>query len=227
MSTWYSLPPRILQTLAWAPTRLLLNFFCHFEVKGKENLGGLTQAIFAVNHSNELDPIVLTAALSPLGRFAPMFYVGDPDEEFNHEKFGWRRFIYKRWFFRAWGSYPIFPGSKNYEKSLKNHDEILKDGGSLCIFPEGWITRDGKLQEAHGGVAFLSHFTGVTIVPVGLSGTFKLSPKLFLRGKRKISLHFGSPFSQNDLFGVVEPTIPEHYKSVAQIVMSGIARLLN
>ena len=227
MTKWYSLPPRVLQTLAWAPTRfLLLNFFCHFEVKGKENLKGLRQAIFAVNHSNELDPIVLTAALSPLGGFAPMFYVGAPTEEFNDDRFGWRRYIYKDWFFKGWGSYPIRPGLKNYEKSLKSHEEILKDGGSLCMFPEGGITKDGLLREGHGGISFLSHKTGVPIVPVAIVGTFTLSPSVFLSGKRRISLRFATPLSQNDLFGNIEPTTPEHYKSAAKVVMKGISELL-
>jgi len=73
MLKWYSWVPRILQMLAWVPTRLLLAGFCRFQVSGIENLKGLRQAIFAVNHASELDPIILTAALSPIGRFSPMF----------------------------------------------------------------------------------------------------------------------------------------------------------
>ena len=79
--------PRTLQTLAWIPTRLILNAFAHFKVRGQENLRGINQAIFAVNHASELDPIVLTAALSPLGRFAPMFYVVAPPKEFKDPQY--------------------------------------------------------------------------------------------------------------------------------------------
>ena len=42
----YVIVPRILQTLAWAPTRAIFAVFCRFEVRGIENLNGFSQAIF-------------------------------------------------------------------------------------------------------------------------------------------------------------------------------------
>ena len=220
----YSIPPRILQTLAWGPTRLLLNFFCHFEVRGVENLKGLSQAIFAVNHSSELDPIILTAALNPLGRFAPMFYIAGPAKFFNDKTFGWRRYLYTtKWFFRSWGAYPHIPGHKNYAISLQHHKEILNDGGSICIFPEGWKTRDGELQVGHGGVAFLSHSTNIPIVPTAIAGAYSLSTPEFLKRKRKIVLCFGTPINTSRVIPLTDqPLSAEVYRVGAQIVMKSI-----
>lgn len=225
--TLYSIPPRVLQTIAWGPTRLLLKFFCHFEVQGTEHIRGLSQAIFAVNHSNELDPIVLTAALNPLGRFAPMYYLASAVANFRDPKFGWRRYIYGNIFFKAWGAYPIQQGLRNYEKSLETHVALLKEGGSLCVFPEGGITRDGKLQVGRGGVSYLAYKTGVAIVPVAINGTFHLDSGSFLRGSSKVVLAFGEPVLWEDLMGSPhnEPSI-EDFRGGAQRLMEKIEALL-
>src|SRR5579872_1064487 len=152
MPTRYSWLPRILQTTVWFPVRLLLMVFAHVEVQGKEHLKGVKQAIFAINHANELDSIIITAALSPLGRFAPFFYVLAPFADFKHERFGWRRHVYNPKFFKAWGAYPVERGSRDYAHSLHDHIQLLRDGHTLCIFPEGGIARDGAHTKAHGGV---------------------------------------------------------------------------
>ena len=102
---WYKIVPRILQTIAWGPTRLAFNHFAEFEVHGLENLEGLPQAIFAANHESEMDPIIVTAALSPFSKFAPMFYLAHPPHIFKEKVFGWRRFLYKPIFFKSWGAY--------------------------------------------------------------------------------------------------------------------------
>lgn len=220
----YSWTPRLLQTLAWIPTRLILNTCGHFKVKGTENLKGIPQALFAVNHASEIDPIVLTAALSPIGRFSPMFYVTAPVSNFKSDEFGLRRFIYTGFFFKAWGAYPIQRGLHNYADTLKDYVDILDTGGSVCIFPEGGITKDGNLREAHGGVAFLSHTCKVPIVPVAITGTYGLSTASLLMGKNHITLNFGKPETVS--FPNLSTIEPMHYKSAAQIVMAHIKALI-
>lgn len=227
MPKLYSLPPRILQTFAWLPTRFLLMFFSGFKVYGKENLERIDQAIFAVNHASELDPIVLTAALSPIGKFSPMFYVSAEVKKLDDPKrFGWRRHLYKHeWFFKFWGSYPIQEGLRNYEMTLKNHLKLLREGRSLCMFPEGKMTRDGSLGEGHGGIVFLHHKSVVPIVPVCIRGTFKTTFRGFLGGKHKIDIHFGKPLYFNSLMGIPDVSIVK-YKEISQQVVFEISKCL-
>src|SRR3990167_6062683 len=68
--------PRILQTLVWIPTRIVLTALTGFEIKGKENLRK-TQGpvIFASNHESEMDVIFIPAALTPFSPLFPIFYV--------------------------------------------------------------------------------------------------------------------------------------------------------
>lgn len=222
----YSLIPRVLQTIAWLPTRLLLNFFCSFKVRGKQNLNGLTQAIFAVNHASELDPIILTGALSPFGSFAPMFYVTAPTNEFSDRRFGWRRHIYKSWFFKSWGAYSFLRGLQDYSQSLQVYLDILQDGGSICIFPEGGVTKNGNLREGRGGVGFLSHRTGIPIVPVAIEGSYRTTPKNFLSRSKRFSATFGSPIHPQELF-TPDSIFPDAYKDAAQRSMTEIGKLMS
>lgn len=223
---WYSLPPRLLQTFAWGPTRTLLNTFTHFRVRGAHRIRHLRQAIFAANHANELDPIIVTAALSPLGRFAPMYYVARGRDFYPKHEFGWKSFIYGGTFFKAWGAYPALAGMKDYARSLEAHHALLRHGHSLCMFPEGGRTRDGNLREAHGGIGYLLHATQVPVVPVAIKGTFQLSPQKFLSGRHRVSVTFGEPLLHGHLYeNIVEPT-PEHHKLSAQRILSEVANLL-
>lgn len=217
----YSFVPRVLQLLAWAPTVLILKLFCHYKVYRRENLKGLQQAIFACNHSGELDPILVTAAVLPLG-FTPMFYVAAPDKEFNHSFFGWRRYFYKGSFFRAWGSYPIARGTHDYATSLAAHERIIKDGHNMCIFPEGGVSTTGEIREGRGGVGYLLYATGVPVVPVYIAGTGRDTSAPIFSGKKKISVTFGEPVQRSAL-----PSGPsvENYKLAVARIMSSVKKL--
>lgn len=212
---FYSIIPRVLQFIAWWPTYFAFRFFYGFEAKGMKNLRGLKQAIFACNHSNELDTIMLTAAATPFGPFAPMFYVSRETSFYKDDEFGWRKYLYGEFFFALWGAFKAYAGLKDYEKSLKNHIQLLGDGYSLCIFPEGGMTKDGKMREGHGGVSFLSYKTGVPVVPVHIKGTYKFSFASRRPRGKGVTLVFGKPMYIKE----------ENFKQDAQKIMAEIAAL--
>ncbi len=217
----HQLAPLFIQTLSWFPTRLLFTFFGSFEVRGQENLNGISQAIFAVNHASEIDPIALTLAVRPL-RFAPMFYVVAPAKEFKDERFHWRRYIYISALFKACGAYETIRGLHDYEKSLAAHIQLLKRGWNLCIFPEGGITKTGELKEPRGGVIHLARASGVPIVPVAITGTYNITPRLFFTRKRHIVLEFGKPILAKN----ISATSAEQYHNEAAHIFSNIFTML-
>lgn len=217
----YSLVPRVLQTLAWIPTILIFKLLCGFKVSGLENLQVQKQVIFACNHAGELDPIAVTAAVFLVG-FSPMFFVNAPDKEFADSFFGWRRHIYKSWFFRAWGSYPLVRGAKDYAVSLAEHERILKDGYSLCMFPEGVVSTTGEIREGKGGVGYLAHVTNSVVIPTRVRGTARHSDPGIFSGKKIISVSFGAPMHWD---GSKLQTSPSMYKDFAQVLMQRIKEL--
>ncbi len=116
--------PFVLQTIVWIPTRLFLKFFFHFEVHEVENIKKLKKpVIFAVNHSSELDPILVTAALPFLSKLSPMFYTSR--ERTFYKKSGMSSLFYGGFFFKLWGAYPVHIGIRNYEKAMMPHIEVL------------------------------------------------------------------------------------------------------
>jgi len=219
---WYAYSPLVLQKFIWIPTNIVLGLFCRMETYGLENLSGLTtNAIFALNHSSEMDVFLLPAALPFLSRYSPIFYTSR--EKTFYINAGWRQMFYGGAFFKAWGAYPVTTGLNDYAASLKNQLAILRDGGSLCIFPEGSVTKDGLIRPAKGGVAHLSYATKLPIVPVRLGGTFKISLVGLLLGRQTLSISFGKPNWE----AANAPRIPSYdaFKDYAQNVMKEIKKL--
>lgn len=224
MKKLYFIPPLILQTLIWIPTRLVLIFFVGLKVNGIENLKGLEKGvIFASNHANALDPILLPASLPFLSKFMPMFYTSR--ENTFYKRLWMRIFFSSGLFFKAWGSYAVGIGIHNYEESLKPHIKILNDKHSLFIFPEGGTTKDGDFKEAKGGVAFLAHKTNLPVVPIGINSTYNVSWKNFFLRKRKIVLNIGKPIYLKDIFDNKKEITIDDYKSGANKIMEEIKKL--
>jgi 1-acyl-sn-glycerol-3-phosphate acyltransferase len=110
------------------------------------------------------------------------------------------------WFFRLAKAIPIAPqkvDAQIYEQAFARAREVLDDGDLLCIFPEGAISRDGKVAEFKGGVMRLLESNPVPVVPLALQnlwGSFfsraggKAMTKPFRRGVfSRVDLVAGDP----------------------------------
>ena len=79
------------------------------------------------------------------------------------------------WFFRLAKAIPIAAQKVDgqiYEQAFARAKEVLDDGDLLCIFPEGAISRDGKLGEFKGGVMRLLATNPVPVVPIALQNVW-------------------------------------------------------
>ena len=76
-----------------------------------------------------------------------------------------------------------------------------------------------------GGIAFLAHATWVPIVPVAMSGHFKMRPIDFLLRRRSLAINYGKPIYPTELFSKGSNPTPDEYKTATQIVMEKIAGL--
>ncbi len=77
--------------------------------------------------------------------------------------------------------------------------DVIADGNSLIIYPEGGRSPDGWGQDFKGGAAYLSMRTGAPIIPVHLDGT----GEIFGKGAKKLSpgrttVLFGTPLTAGD-----------------------------
>lgn len=156
------------------------------EVHGLDRLDGVEgPVIFAANHHSHLDtPLILGALPS---RFAnKLFVVGAADYFFTNR-------------FTSATSALILNAvpmerDKVERRSAAMARELLAEGWSMLIFPEGGRSPDGWGQPFKGGVAYLSIKTNAPVVPVHLWGTDRLLPKGAKRLKTGSStITFGAP----------------------------------
>ena len=218
MPPLYNLPPLILQTLIWIPTRIVLKYMYHLEIRGLEHIKNLNRGVvFAANHTSELDAILIPACLPFLSKHMPMFYTCREKSFYKDKRFGWKKHIYGGIFFNVWGAFEVAVGKKDYTQALAQHEHILKDGHSVCIFPEAKKNPEEFDLRAKGGVAYLAFAAHVPIVPVKIEGAVK---------KDKIVVSFGKPLYEKDLFpNPNAPTISESkndFKDAAALVMKKI-----
>lgn len=202
--------PRIIQQLSYWPIYLGLKIFFKFSIEGQENLKGLEDksVIFASNHASYIDGPICAAAM-PKGGIVPTKF------------FPIRFTAFKKFFKVKTNSFPfplsvlttlyvVYNGSIPVEKNKGDLNvsladaigELKKGKTKLWIYPEGGITKDGKLQQGKRGITFLHQKTNVPIVPVGIKGNFgilslKNFPK-YLFGFRKLTIKIGKPIYSLD-----------------------------
>ena len=224
---FYRIIPNIFQHLFWIPVRFILHLFYGYTVRGKENLRGVDFShgvIFASNHAAKIDPVVFVAALSPFSSFYPIFSVTMMPTEY--QKHGAIRHLMKPLVASVYGGYPVEKGLANYDKALRHHIHILADSGSIFIFPEGRMTRDGVLSEPRPGVGFLAERSGAVVIPVGIKGTYEHRLFKGVSRKQPFSITFGKPLNPSDLLEDAPIHKPERYYYVAGKIMEGITEAL-
>lgn len=157
------LPDKWVKYLSKKIVNQYLHKYANIHIHGNDNLKGITTpTIFVCNHLSNADALVLTQALKEID---PTFVAGI--KLLNNAVTSLGANVVKRTH--------IIPNSTDTE-GIKKTIQIIKDGGSLLIFPEGTRSRTGALLEGKKGILLIARLTGAPIVPIGLYGTEKLMP---------------------------------------------------
>lgn len=151
----------------------LYRIFYRIEITGQENkdkAGEQGGYIICANHLNYLDAAAIVLLSKERIRFIAKHDLG--------------RIGILRWLEHLFDIIPIKRNTQDME-GMKRCLKALKNNEILAIFPEG--TRKGmeKNVKAKNGAAFMAIRTGKPVVPVGISGTFKIFSK--------VKINFGEP----------------------------------
>lgn len=98
-------------------------------------------------------------------------------------------------------TFPVDPNEPDRE-ALRYAEDLLKAGQPLVVFPEGYCSSNGELNEIQPGAVMLALRAKVPIVPVGLWGTQSVMPygSLVMRPTlNRVRVHFGKPLRFDDL----------------------------
>ena len=176
-------------TLRWL-VRLVAGAFYRVSVTGMTHVPASGGAILVANHISWIDGVLLLIT-SP----RPIRMLGYAD------------YMEKPWIrplARLMGVIPIRPGAgrKSIVASLRQASDAAKRGELVCVFPEGAISRDGKLGEFKPGVLRILRQSGVPVIPVYLDGLWgsifsyrdgKILWKWPRRWRYPVLIHYGTP----------------------------------
>ena len=173
------------------PLRLMVRGLASPEVTGLDRLDHLTRladpppAIFTPNHHSHLDTSLMIRSIPRCWR-RNLVVAAAADYFFDKH---WKAALSAL----SLNAIPIDREVAGRRSSDMFRD-LIADGHSLLIYPEGGRSPDGLGQEFKGGAAYLSSRTGVPIIPVFIDGTGSIFGKGMKRptpGRTKVV--FGAP----------------------------------
>lgn len=169
--------------------------------------------IFVANHASHLDtPLILLSLPDAWRRRTAVAAAAD--------------YFFDTWW-RAVGSsllFNTFPIDRRGGTMATTPAEVLADGWSLVIFPEGTRSKDGWVGGFRLGAAYLAVEHQVPVIPVAHRGTFAAMPRGVGwptrqgRRRRQLTVRFGEP---------LVPGEGESVREFAPRVRSAVARLLD
>ena len=169
-------------------TRPLTHLVASPTVRGDELLELVTApAIFVANHTSHLDTPLLLSVLPP--RLRHRLVVAAAADTFFDRR--WKAHLFAF-------ALPAIPIERRRINRQSGDDaaELIEDGWSLIIYPEGGRSTDGWQQEFGGSAAYLAVRTGRPVVPVHIDGTWRVLPKGGERIHRsRTAVTFGTPIS--------------------------------
>ena len=119
-------------------------------------------AVFVSNHQSFLDMIWISFCIP--AKYRRNIYVT------GKKKFAFLRFLF-----------PVFPvlslDDTNSVDVLKANADLLRQGKSLFIFPEGTRTPDGNIGVFKSGAAYLAWNLKKKVVPIGINGAYEIWPR--------------------------------------------------
>ena len=164
---------------SYYPAKLWGTLFCRMlllplKVEGRGKLDKKASYVFVANHQGAMDIFLVYALLGhnfkwmmkKSLRMVPL--VGEA--------------CYKADFIFVDRSSP-----KGVKDTITNARDILKDGTSLMIFPEGSRTFNGRMIPFKNGAFFLADALQLPVVPITIDGSFDVLPRT--RGVNFVNFH--------------------------------------
>jgi 1-acyl-sn-glycerol-3-phosphate acyltransferase len=99
------------------------------------------------------------------------------------------------WVLRNAGAFPVRRGEGDRE-AIATAIRILRDGGTVAMYPEGTRNRDGQAR-IHTGAARLALSTRAALVPVAVTGTDRV--RLWPPRIPRFQVAYGPPIRLDDL----------------------------
>lgn len=163
-----------------------------FHVKGRELLEGLTlPALLIANHSSHVDTVSIRRALP--SRIRRRLAIAAATDYFYRGRMG-------AVFSLLLNTFP-FSREGAVRASMEYCGELVDEGWSLLVYPEGTRSPTGELLPFKSGIGLLAQELGVPIVPIAVDGGQRVLPKgRSIPRPGPVTVRFGEPikFARGD-----------------------------
>ncbi len=155
----------------------LARVFARIRVEGREHLEKIDRpVIFAANHQSHMDTPVILAALPPRLRYrlAPAMAKEFFKAHFFPAEYGRRAWLTNsaNYYLAAlfFNAFPLPQREAGARRTLRYIGEVIEDGFSVLIFPEGRRTEQGEIDRFRPGIGMIASKLAVPVIPVRLEG---------------------------------------------------------
>jgi 1-acyl-sn-glycerol-3-phosphate acyltransferase len=187
----------------------LLRLWFRIRVEGSPPPAGA--CVLVANHTSFLDPMLL-------GAVVPRRIV------YLMTEVVWRSRAFG-WFYRWNRTIPISLRGGNRD-AMRAARRVLAQGRVIGVFPEGGLSRDGRLMLGNPGAVSLVFQEGVAIVPVGIVGAYSaMPPGSFLPRPRRVTIRFGTPIEPNEFDALAAGDRRARLREATRLIMRRIASL--
>ena len=201
----------------------IIRLFVWLKAEGRENLAAARgPVLFASNHQSLLDTPAILMALPAQWRYtiAPAMA-----KEFFKAHFFPERYRRLEWFTSSlsyylstlfFNGFPFPQREAGLRETLRYAGEMVSEGGSILIFPEGRRSETGEIDTFRPGVGILASRLGIPVVPVRVEGAEKvLRVGWNMARPGRVKVKFGAPMTLRG----------EDYAALAGEVESAVKRL--
>jgi long-chain acyl-CoA synthetase len=201
----------------------LTRVFAWIRVEGREHLDGLEgPVIFASNHQSFMDTPVIMSALPRRWRYrlapamAKEFFAA---HFFPQEHGRLLRLATSVGYYLAalvFNAFPLPQREAGARQTLRYMGDVLEDGFSLLIFPEGHHTDTGAIDRFRPGIGMMASRLDVPVVPVRLEGVDRVLHHTW---------HMARPGHVRVVFGAPMRLRGEDYEALAKQVEDAVRGL--
>lgn len=147
------------------------------KIEGRENIPKDRNCVLMGNHQHIFDPLMLALCVPD----REIHFMGKK-ELWNNKLLGWA--------FTKVHGFPVDRGNMDMN-AIRTALNVLKEGDTLGIFPEGTRSKTGHMLPLLGGASMLAMRSRRDVVPVYIDGQYKLFRRMVVR--------VGEPVKMDDL----------------------------
>ena len=166
--------------IVWVLYVVVSKILFFVRIEGRENIPKGRNCVLMGNHQCILDPLML--ALCAPDR--EIHFMGKK-ELWNNKLLGWA--------FTKVHGFPVDRGNMDMG-AIRTAMNVLKEGDTLGIFPEGTRSRTGHMLPLLGGASMLALRSRCDVIPVYIDGNY--------RPFRRMTVRVGKPVEMDDLLAL-------------------------